>query len=152
MEISYSCPSCGGANRLSGGSPASRPACARCGEELPLALPGAPDIGPLTACRICGDDKLFIQKKFSQKIGCLIVGIGAVLVPWTYGLSLAVCAFIDFLLYRRLPLITVCYICGARYSGVPISPDHAPYDLMTAQTYEARSVNWRNRHDRSATT
>ena len=58
----------------------------------------------------------------------------------------AVCALLDLALYLWLPMIAVCYVCGARYAGLPLSPDHAPYDLMTAQTYEARSHNWHARH------
>lgn len=103
-------------------------------------------------CMVCGDDKFYVQKAFDQRLGCLIVAVGAVLVPWTYGLSLAVCALADLLLYRRLPPLTVCYVCKARYAGYPTHPDHAAYDLMTAQTYEARSLTWRRRYDRSAGT
>ena len=104
---------------------------------------------PLAACPICGEDKLYVQKSLDQKIGCLVLAAGAALVPWTYGLSLAVCALADWLLYRMLPSITVCYVCGARCSGWPLNPDHKTYDLMTAQTWEARSITWRRRHDRS---
>jgi len=51
-------------------------------------------------------------------------------------------ALVDLILYRTLPRVSVCYICKARYRGVPPHPDHLPFDLMTAQTYEARSVHW----------
>ena len=104
----------------------------------------------VSTCAVCGDDKLYVQKDFSQKVGCLVVGIGAVLVPWTYGLSLAVCALADWLAYRMLPMITVCYICRTRYRGLPVNPNHRPFELMTAQTWEARTLTWRRLHDRSA--
>lgn len=97
---------------------------------------------------MCGEDKLYLVKDFDQRIGCLIVAAGAALVPWTYGLSLAVCALADLLLYRSLPMIAACYVCGARFQGHPAGPDLRPYDLMTAQTYEARALAWRKRHDR----
>lgn len=100
-------------------------------------------------CVVCGDTKFFIQKDFNQKLGCAIVAAGAILVPWTYGLSLAAFALFDLALYSWLPMVTVCYVCSTRYRGLPLNPDHAKYDLMTAQTWEARSLNWRMRHDRS---
>lgn len=71
-----------------------------------------------------------------------MVAFGAVLTPWTYGLSLAFMALVDFVLYQILPRVSVCYICKARYCGVPPNPAHGPYELLTAQTYEARAVNW----------
>ena len=104
----------------------------------------------LERCPVCGEDKLYVQKRFSQKLGCFIIAAGAAAVPWTYGLSLAVCALLDLALYRLLPSIAVCYVCASRIAGAPHNPDHRPYDLMTAQTWEARAVNWRKRHDRTA--
>jgi hypothetical protein len=92
---------------------------------------------------VCGEDKFYVQKAFSQKAGCLIVAAGATLVPWTYGLSLAVCALLDWILYKILPSVTVCYICRASYGGIPLNPDHRPYELVTAQTWEARALAWR---------
>jgi hypothetical protein len=51
-------------------------------------------------------------------------------------------ALLDFVLYQFLPRVSVCYICKASYRGVPPHADHRPFDLVTAQTYEARGVNW----------
>jgi len=144
VEIRYICPSCGAAGRIAPPLPEAGAACRACSRALPLAGASAFDPArPVIECVVCGDDKLYIQKDFNQKVGFLIVGAGAALVPWTYGLSLAVCALADYILYRLLPSITVCYICASRYRGHPLNPDHLPYDLVTAQTYEARSLTWR---------
>jgi hypothetical protein len=125
-------------------------ACRACGRPFPIEAPAALEGGrPVKRCAVCGDTNFFIQKDFNQKLGCAIVAVGAILVPWTYGLSLAVCAAIDALLYMWLPMVTVCYICSSRYRGIPLDPEHAKYDLVTAQTYEARSLYWRRHHDRS---
>ncbi len=149
MEITCFCPSCGASNRLAPAAPGAAP-CRSCHATLPLAPAAAIEPGALlTRCPVCEEDKLYVQKRFSQKIGCLIIAVGAALVPWTYGLSLAACALLDLILYRLLPTITVCYVCAARIGGGRANPDHRPYDLMTAQTWEARAVNWRRRHDRS---
>lgn len=148
------CPRCGIPNWLSvsaaGLAPGSVP-CRRCARPLPIHRPDAVVAGtPVTVCAICADDKLYTQKDFNQKIGCLVLAVGAALVPWTWGLSLGVCALADFLLYRILPTITVCYVCGSRYRGLPVNPDHRPFELMTAQMWEARSLNWRKLNTTSA--
>ncbi len=146
-EILYRCPRCGTAGRLRPPAPPSGPACRSCELVLRPADPGPWSEGrSLDRCPLCGDDKLYVQRDFDQRAGCAIVGLGAALVPWTYGLSLAVCALADWLLYRRLPPLTVCYVCGARMRGTPVSAAHAPFDLMSAQTWEARSLAWRKRH------
>ena len=124
--------------------------CRRCGCGIPLHGPAQGRLdAAVSRCAICGDDKFYIQKEFNQKVGCLVVGVGALFVPWTYGLSLAACALLDWALYRMLPWITVCYICGARYAGLPLDPGHKAFDLMTAQTWEARALTWRRRNDQS---
>lgn len=143
--MDFRCPDCGATTRLELPARAGQPAaCGSCRAVIQLAAP-ASAADPLTVCAVCGDDKLYVQKDFNQKAGCLIVALGAALVPWTYGLSLALCALIDWILYMRLPPLTVCYVCGSRYAGPPLHPDHAPFELMTAQTWEARSLTWRRR-------
>lgn len=151
MEVRSLCPTCGAANLLevtqAGVGPEGRP-CSGCSSPLPLVATGAVRPGkPVSRCAVCGDDKLYTQKDFNQKLGCLVVAAGAALVPWTYGLSLGVCALVDLVLYRTLPAITVCYICKSRYRGLPPNADHAPFELVTAQTWEARSLTWRSLHD-----
>lgn len=152
VDLSYPCPSCGTVNRrtLPLDAGASGIPCRAC--EAPLHFQAAGAVQPgraVTSCAACGDDKLYIQKDFNRALGCLIVGVGAALVPWTYGLSLAACALLDLVAYRMLPMITVCYICGTRYRGLPLNPGHHPFELMSAQTWEARSLTWRRLRDRS---
>lgn len=43
--------------------------------------------------------------------------IAIVLVPLTYGLSLAAFALVDFILRRRIKSMVVCYRCGAEFRG-----------------------------------
>jgi hypothetical protein len=136
------CPSCGQSIPVAPGPLGSEIGCAGCGESIPVS--GGPPIRGSAPrnCRICGCPHLYWQKRFNQKLGCLIVAAGAALVPWSYGLSLPVVALIDFILYRRLPRISVCYVCKARYLGLPPHPGHEPFDLVTAQSQEARALNW----------
>ena len=145
------CPKCGIANALpvsTTGLGAGPAPCRRCGQALPISQPEAVSAGRMvTVCAVCSDDKLYTQKDFNQKLGCLVLAIGAAFVPWTWGLSLGVCAIADFLLYRILPTITVCYVCASRYIGLPINPDHHAFELMTAQLWEARALNWNRLND-----
>lgn len=74
-------------------------------------------------CPGCGNRQFYLQKDFNQLVGCLIMLIGILLVPKTYGLSLPVMAAVDWLLYRRYPTIAVCYRCGMEFHGF-VYPKH----------------------------
>ncbi len=74
-------------------------------------------------CPICGCRQFYLQKDFNQALGCFIMFIGIVLVPWTYGLSLPVFALFDWILHRRVPSIVVCYKCLSEFRGCKI-PSH----------------------------
>src|SRR5262245_6037028 len=74
--------------------------CDHCGKELP-AFPGAEswEGSPLSSCLICSGERFYLQRDFNQRIGCAVAGIGALLSPFTYGLSLVVCLLLDLGLY-----------------------------------------------------
>ncbi len=71
-------------------------------------------------CPVCDCRQFYLSKDFNQLTGCIIMGVGIVLVPWTYGLSLPFFALIDWLLYRRVATIVSCYRCGSEFKGIPI--------------------------------
>jgi hypothetical protein len=87
-------------------------------------------------CAICGCRDLYIQKDFNRKVGVAIVVIGAVLAPFTKLISLFVCALIDLILYRVLPMITVCYRCRAIYRGFQNST-HEGFNLGINDRYRS---------------
>ena len=74
-------------------------------------------------CPVCEARQFYLQKDFNQALGCFIMLIGIVLVPWTYGLSLPVFALFDWILHKRVPTIVVCYKCLSEFRGFKI-PDH----------------------------
>ena len=88
---------------------------------------------------MCGYDRLYAQKDFNRKIGLAVVAVGAVLSPWTYGLSLVVCMAMDYGLYRFVPEITVCYGCDAIYRGFEHNPRHRAHDPLLADRYKRES-------------
>ena len=75
------------------------------------------------SCPVCGCNQFYTQKDFNQAAGCLVMLAGICLVPFTYGLSLPFFAGIDWLLYKRVPTMVVCYRCGSEFRGFPI-PKH----------------------------
>ena len=80
-------------------------------------------------CPICTCRQFYTQKKFNQALGCVVMLVGIVLVPWTYGLSLPVFAGIDWLLYRRMKGedAAVCYRCGSEFHGFAIAEHIKPF-------------------------
>lgn len=78
----------------------------------------------LSRCPVCGCRQFYRHKDFNQFVGCTIMLVGIVLVPWTYGLSLPAFWMIDLLLHRRMrgQEVAACYRCGSEFRAIPI-PD-----------------------------
>src|SRR5947209_230052 len=93
-------------------------ACPGCGAAREVAAQGwsdAPGTGAVEVCPLCGCRHLYRQRDFNRGLGCLLVAVGAALVPWTFGLSLPVFGLVDLWLYRRLRDAVVCYRCDTVY-------------------------------------
>ncbi|MCB9748106.1 MAG: hypothetical protein H6755_06840 [Candidatus Omnitrophica bacterium] len=78
-------------------------------------------------CPICQCRQFYLSKDFNQFLGCLVMLIGIVLVPFSYGLSLPVFALIDWLLHRRVPYIINCYRCGCEFRHFQTSRKFKPF-------------------------
>ena len=94
LALSWTCAACGEAN-------ASRPAgdgvaCDSCGTAVAVEEPHR----QFRQCAVCSSTRLYRQRDFSRFLGLAVVVVGAVLVPFTYGLSLPVVFLIDLILYR----------------------------------------------------
>ncbi len=114
--------------------------CAECGDTAPLQFSERLlEKGVADRCALCASERFYVQKDFDQRIGCLVVAVGAVFVPWTYGLSLGVCALIDLFLYMRLRNVAKCYVCKATYLGGTMNPEHTSFDLHMLEKYEAEA-------------
>ncbi len=79
------------------------------------------------ACPFCSCRQFYIQKDFNRGLGCLVVLVGILLVPKTYGLSLPAVALLDWMLYRQVKAMVVCYRCGAEYRGFETPSALKPY-------------------------
>ncbi len=108
--------------------------CSHCGKESAEI----PDIQKIfNACPFCQTKQFYRRKDFNQLLGCSFVLVGALLVPFTYGLSLPVLILIDWLIYRRVSDMAVCYSCGAEFRDISSIPDNIiGFDHHTAELYE----------------
>ncbi len=78
-------------------------------------------------CPVCTCRQFYTDKDFNQIIGFAVMGVGIVLVPFTYGLSLPVFALIDWLIYRRVNLLVACYRCGSEFRGFTVPERLKPF-------------------------
>ena len=103
-------------------------------EERPKLSAGNPEEVVIT-CRACVAKDFYLQKDFPRKIALAIVAAGIITVPWSYGISLLIVAFIDFILFRRTKWMTVCYKCRAEYRGFKMNPAHQEFDRHLEELY-----------------
>ncbi len=108
--------------------------CPSCGTTRVASLKeGFFEICPLCSCR-----QFYIQKDFNRAAGCLIMLCGIILVPFTYGLSLPLFAFFDWLLYRRISTMIICYACGAEFRGFAVPPNFKEFLHPIGEKYERK--------------
>ncbi len=143
--IHFPCDGCGsGVNAASDAVSAS---CRACRKETSLAPDGAVRTGgPVARCAVCARDRFYVQKDFNRRLGLWLVLASAaasfvVYAWWGYWaiVFLGVVTLADALLYRALPMVSVCYGCGAIYRGFAANPDHQPFDLHLAEVYEKKT-------------
>ena len=91
----------------------------------------APDPGSvIDQCAACGHAELYFQKDFNRRTGITLVVIGSIFVPWTYGLSLLGVTILDYIVWRIVKNVIVCYECQAVHRGYPPNPRLTPFDLV----------------------
>jgi predicted RNA-binding Zn-ribbon protein involved in translation (DUF1610 family) len=111
--------------------------CPGCGVARPVAAEGwtdgatnASDTATVDVCPLCGCRHLYRQRDFNRALGCLLVAVGAALVPWTFGLSLPAFGLVDLWLWRRLRDAVVCYKCDTVYRDARPGPRQGDFDLL----------------------
>lgn len=101
--------------------------CENCAQENDVKAPSAGEL--IQQCGACGEIELYVQKDFNRATGVTLVVIGAIFVPWTWGLSLLAVTIVDYILYYYLSDVTVCYECRAVHRGYKSNPEHKQFDL-----------------------
>ena len=103
-------------------------ACESCGAANEIVAPAADAI--IDRCAACGHDELFFQKDFNRTTGIALVVLGSIFVPWTYGLSLLGVTILDYIVWRIVKDVIVCYECQTVHRGYPPNPAIKPFDLV----------------------
>ena len=125
-SVHFLCPNCESRLAANAGEPSR--ACDRCGALNDVIAP--PANANLDRCAACGHEQLYFQKDFNRKTGIALVVVGAVFVPWTYGLSLLGVTILDYVVWRMVKDVIVCYRCQAVHRGYPGNPAIKPFDLV----------------------
>jgi len=126
-SVHFLCPECDARLAREWGETA-RP-CERCGAPNAVAAP--PPETLIERCAACGHDQIYFQKDFNRATGIALVVLGSIFVPWTYGLSLLGVTILDYIVWRMVKDVIVCYRCQAVHRGYPPNPGLRGFDLAT---------------------
>ena len=125
-SVNYLCEHC--EKRLSRAPGEPPRVCEHCGSPTAVVAPAADSI--ISRCAACDHEQLYFQKDFNRTTGIALVAIGAVFVPWTWGLSLLGVTILDYIVWRVVKDVIVCYRCQAVHRGYPPNPALKPFDLV----------------------
>ncbi len=125
-SVHFLCPRC--ERRLGREAGESLRPCEFCNTPNEVVAPREGAI--IDRCAACSHDQLYFQKDFNRTTGIALVAIGAVFVPWTYGLSLLGVTVLDYVVWRLVKDVIVCYRCQAVHRGYPPNPALKLFDLV----------------------
>ncbi len=144
MELTFSCKNCGTVGYVSPLEGALEATCRRCGQARTIDASGCA-AGELLYCPVCSTADLYIQKDFPKGLGLFIVLVGFAIstVFWYYEmplftyLVLIISIALDFLMYYRVPDVTICYRCLSQFRGKGSQPTSRfkPFDLGIGERY-----------------
>ena len=135
MQVRFFCPGCAAYNRVSDFKAEAVCTCAICRKVIP-AYPNGDFTGrnEVTQCLFCQKSYFYNRRDFNKGLGCAILLVAILLSVWTYGISLIVAWMMDWVLFKRLQKVVVCYVCDAEYKG---SNTQAPdFDLHLHEKYK----------------
>lgn len=128
MEITLTCESCGSGIDIHPSKKASLAKCKVCAFEVPLTFDGVREDQDLSSCPCCERKDFYKQKDFNRKIGVALFIVASILAIFTYGISLIVLYGMDFILYRKIRDIVICYNCKAIFRGVRNIEGFSPFN------------------------
>ncbi|MFQ5707175.1 MAG: hypothetical protein ACE5HO_06970 [bacterium] len=135
MNVEFVCSNCKKDITVPYAKPEETIHCPHCDHEVPLQWSKSMQQGhKVDRCAVCGKIRFYVQKDFNPRLGILIFAIGVIFSYHTYGLTLAIATLIDFILYKVLKTVTICYNCRAIYRGFEEDPTHRGFDHNLAMT------------------
>ena len=129
MTVEFVCEECGRDNTVSLEEKKQLISCTHCGDQKTASLSASMlKGGRVDRCVSCDRIRFYVQKDFNPRLGILIFAVGVLLSYHTYLISLVVATLIDFILYKVLKTVTICYHCRAVYRGYEEDPNHRGFD------------------------
>jgi hypothetical protein len=125
-SVHFLCTHCDTRLAREAGEPAHP--CEQCGAANDAVAPPAESL--IERCAACGHGELYFQKDFNRTTGIALVVLGSIFVPWTYGLSLLGVTVLDYIVWRLVKNVIVCYQCQAVHRGYPQNTAIKPFDLV----------------------
>jgi len=104
----------------------------------------------LDRCTVCGNTEFYIQKDFNRQLGLMIVLtsfliIFLIMLLWDHLVGIYFLfglAAVDWIVYRMLANVTVCYLCQSVYRGVAPNPEHTGFYLGSEEKFKHRRGEW----------
>ena len=131
MRIRTQCPKCGFPFRSQLDPEGADIQCPQCNDQRPIdSTAWSSDSRRVETCPLCGCRHLYRQRDINRALGCGLIVVGAIFVPWTYGLSLVALSLVDLWLYRRLSIVVVCYKCDTVFRDARPIDRQTDFDLL----------------------
>ena len=150
MQVLVKCPQCAAGLPIGAADAGDDIQCGRCGRKIALDVSDHLRADrAVDKCPVCSGTDFYVRKDFNPQLGVAAVACAAVIsaIFYWYKLDavayavLAGAALLDFVVYRFLKLVTVCYRCHAEFRG-EYPRTASGFDLHTAdvleQEYERR--------------
>lgn len=126
MEVTITCPECGSAISIYPTENVSEAECRVCETKVPVKFKPDHFESVLKDCPSCERKDFYKQKDFNRKIGVILFVIAALLTLYlatTQYAPYSVAPFIilyifDFILFRKLSPICICYKCQTIFRNV----------------------------------
>lgn len=135
MTVEFVCSQCNKDNLADLSADIREISCQHCGQVIPTKLSSSMrQGGKVDRCVLCNKIRFYVQKDFNPRLGLLIFAIGVLFSYHTYGLTLLIATIIDFILYKVLKTVTICYNCRAIYRGFEEDPAHRGFDHNLAMS------------------
>lgn len=97
----------------------------------------------LRKCPVCSCRELFVRRDFPQVTGFVVVLLAGVVAVVLFAQGqeltsisvLGIVALLDLVIYFFTGQCLVCYRCRSEFRGVPIGPEHKPWELAIGEKY-----------------
>lgn len=159
MEFTWNCPRCSAIARAAALESIAELKCPECGYDRPIAADSIAS-GELVSCAYCGSTDLYVQKDFPHGLGLAIVVVGLAVstlfyyfdMPFWTMFVLILSAVLDFVLYKYVPEVTICYRCLSQCRGGGSNPGtrYKPFDLAIGERYRQERIRAEELRGRAA--